>query len=522
MNDWLNTIYEISDWEYVYESENAATPHSLVRFDGWRALYLYMDSFINNKMCEGYSVYRGQIDTDFIEICDEDSFARRYRIETGDAFYLWDEKLILSLTGDGASNVKNTPSDVYNMCIAFLKVFAFEPDILQCRHAGIPVLLSALPDKDDRVANYMQEISASLGFEGTLNIWSNEYDCWFLFDYRKYSTGDWAWQAKMCHMAVSAAGGYSLVGGTHYKNGFPYGLLTGRYVECLIGTRIQPYEIDKLNNAIENGDEFYTLTTNAIVRYWGTNQEEGVARRLERSSKPGPWTDEYIKSQRLLESKKQGHGILKLGAANAVDFDGGVFDVCHCMWAIVVSLVVLLIQMMWCVWGWTDHEIIYTLTFLGAPTIVDQTVVYLRQQNKGKNPKIWPKLHTTGLTNKIMWNGFHHVLVIAASIAQHYEQEKNDSNHTVTYLLAIFWRVAALLKEGFGILFTCNFEKPSDNSRPPKIQRMIDCFQLATFIAWNLCDVMVCVFILIFMFFYYFLCFCMFVYVWFMIFYDFL
>ena len=561
MKQWLQEIYEISEWEHIYESETDVCPHTLLR-NLWWALFLYMDSFINNKMCQGYSIYRPSegYDERFIETCDEASFAERYHISVGERFYLWDEKLILSLTGDGASNVKNTPNDVYTMCLAYLKVFAFEYDLLQCRHAGIPVLISSLPDKDDRVANYMQKLSNQLQYEGTLNVWCKEMKCWFLFDYRKYSTGDWAWQHKMSQLAVSAAGNYALINACKYEDGTPYTVHKDEYIDCLVGVRIQPYEIDKLTQAINNFQDFFTLTTNDIASYWSDLVETDVWKKLDRL--PGPWTEEYEKKLRLKIATKQRHGILKRGVGNQWDFDGGVFDICHCNWSISLSLLVLLVMLMWCVWKWTDIEIVYVLSFLGAPTIVFQAVKYLTELNPNRNPKIWPKFHTTGLTNKIMFNGFPYSLVIAADIAWRYEITRNDNNNTVTYILAVFWRVTTLMKRAFGILFKSRFDKPAkkknknknkneneindnnnnnnndnndtdieienenknenenDNNdtdieieieienenkndnenendeeyiRPPLIQEMIDCVSLATFIAYNLCDVMVCV-----------------------------
>ena len=359
--------------------------------------------------------------------------------------------------------------------------------------------------------------------------------CWFLFDYRKYSTGDWAWQHKMSQLAVSAAGNYALVNVCKYTSGEPIGVHKGEYIECLIGTRIQPYEIDKLTRAIENLQDFFTLTTNDIATYWGTKVETKTQQKLGRI--PGPWTPEYEKKLRLKIATQQKHGILKLDVGNRWDFDGGVFDICHCNWSITLSLLVLLVMLMWCVWDWSDIEIIYVLSFLGAPTIVFQAVKYLTETNPTRNPKIWPKFHTTGLTNKIMFNGFPYALVIAADIAWRYEIDRNDGNNTVTYILAVFWRVTTLLKRAFGILFKSRFDKyvkknknenkndnnnnesennndenkndnendnndenkndnENDNNdeeyiRPPLIQEMIDCVLLATFIAYNLCDVMV-------------------------------
>ena len=61
-----------------------------------------------------------------------------------------------------------------------------------------------------------------------------------------------------------------------------------------------------------------------------------------------------------------------------------------------------------------------------------------------------------------------------------------------TCVLAVLWRVISLMRYAFGILFTHNFDKPADGTRHPLIQSMIDNVQLATYITYHLCSVMVC------------------------------
>ena len=182
------------------------------------------------------------------------------------------------------------------------------------------------------------------------------------------------------------------------------------------------------------------------------------------------------------------------------NYDGGVFDICHCMWSISLSLVVLLIMLMWCVWQWKYEDIEEVLGYLGAPTVVDQACIYMSTKNQGRNPKHWPEIHTTGLTNKLMFNGLPFALVMAADIAWRNEIQKNDNNLTVTYTLSIFWKVTKLLKHSFGILFMHRFDKPEPEQkqneepkyvRPALIQTLINEIQLATFIASSLCSVMV-------------------------------
>ena len=496
MHEWLCEVEEISPWTEYGEEDN---PHSVTRH-GYEALILYLDSFINNEMCQGYSKYHwSSVKQTDVQVCTDPEIASKFNIDVGDSYYVFDEQLTLSLTGDGAANVKNTPSDVKNVALSFLKVFAFENDLLQCRHAGILVLLSCLGDKDRRIVDWMQQISADLGVYGFVSVWCDELECWFCFEYKKFNNGDWAWQHKMSHCCVSSNGDWGLINRAVWDPEIENwrGLHKTEFYECLISENIQPYEETKLQQAIVNAtvneNLVHSMTTNDIARDWAYQLEDDISQQKERAVQRGTierWTEKYEHTQRLTTSKKQQHGILYIGDPDCFDFECGLFDPCHCMWAIILTFVHVLIMLMWVVWKWDKQEIKHVIGQIGSGTITDQTSEYL-DENGSRNVKKWPKLHATGLTLKIMLNGFVYCLVDAANIAWTYENRRQDGNFTATLLIAVIFKVYWLMREAFGILFTFQFDIPDDATRPPLIDTLIHNVQLATFIAYQLCYVLV-------------------------------
>ena len=214
MYEWLYEIYDTSKWTQIRASPSDLYPHTMVRKEGKDALQLYLESFINNKMCKGYGWCHNSVvkNVEDVQECNE-AMANHFDIDEGDRYILFSKPLIITLTGDGASKVKNTPAQVGGMSLGFVKPHTFDHGLQQSRHSGVPVLVSRLPDSDDRIAEYMHIISDSLKHTGTIAAWCNRLNCWFLFEYRKYSTGDWAWQHKMSHMAVGASGTYALING---------------------------------------------------------------------------------------------------------------------------------------------------------------------------------------------------------------------------------------------------------------------------------------------------------------------
>ena len=84
----------------------------------------------------------------------------------------------------------------------------------------------------------------------------------------------------------------------------------------------------------------FSLTTNEIAQGLADEIENAMDDEIDNAMDEGTyddWNDESEHKLRLKISKQQHHGILYRGLNDITDFDGGVFDICHCMWAIILS-----------------------------------------------------------------------------------------------------------------------------------------------------------------------------------------
>lgn len=162
------------------------------------------------------------------------------------------------------------------------------------------------------------------------------------------------------------------------------------------------------------------------------------------------------------------------------------------MWAINIAFLNILVMLMWCVWEWTDAEIRSVISCIGVSMFTVQVSAYM-ESNNTKDCGVWPKIHMTGLTNKLSLHGYIYALGEAANIAWKYEALRGGNNSMESSIIAILFRMHTLMRRGFGILFTYTFDKPEDGSRPPLIQEMIDNIRLATFIGATLLNNIVCI-----------------------------
>ena len=246
------------------------------------------------------------------------------------------------------------------------------------------------------------------------------------------------------------------------------------------------------------------MTTNDIAREWGEKCETRILqlkqkaeRRSERSGTRNPWDNPNYESKKRTEvSRAQQHGITAVGDGNTTDYDNPIFDIAHCMWAINLAFLALLVMLMWTIWGWDYNEVKRVVACLGISTVTVQICTYM-DGNKSRKSTVWPEIHISGLQSKLGLHGLAYALREAAVIAEEHENDTADDmalNMVPTLLIAVIFRLYTLMRRGFGILFKHRFDKPDDGSRPALVQEMIDTFQLATWIAINLLSVIVCVY----------------------------
>ena len=85
------------------------------------------------------------------------------------------------------------------------------------------------------------------------------------------------------------------------------------------------------------------------------------------------------------------------------------------------------------------------------------------------------------------------VLKRAAFMAQKYERNNPNTTHAATLILTVIWEVFSEMRFVFGVLWTTKFKKNKNNDRPEIIQEMLNRGWRATYLAYHLCDVLVCV-----------------------------
>ena len=82
---------------------------------------------------------------------------------------------------------------------------------------------------------------------------------------------------------------------------------------------------------------------------------------------------------------------------------GPMFDICHCFWSWVTSIIALLIMFMYTVWHWPCDDILYVVGKFGLKTIVTQTSDFFKA-NPERDTKVWIELHTNSVTNNVQTN----------------------------------------------------------------------------------------------------------------------
>ena len=177
---WLADKHKIAPWIDQSESD-CDYSHSFLK-EGKQALKLYLSSFVDDGLVQGFSEYHYSTvnPSEIIDKCRDREVRNKYGVPKNQPYYIFDKELILGITGDGGSKIKNVAKGVKGMSIAFLKVFALDDTLMQCRHAGVPVLISALKDTDPRVAEYMREIGKSLKDEGGVSVYSHKLKCFYV------------------------------------------------------------------------------------------------------------------------------------------------------------------------------------------------------------------------------------------------------------------------------------------------------------------------------------------------------
>ena len=335
----------------------------------------------------------------------------------------------------------------------------------------------------------MQQVCQNLNGEGYFYVYHSVKRIFCVYRYKRWDNADWAWSHKMCNNAVGPTGKYGLPGITRYTDGKIKGVLNrdDKLYHCLqkgITPNTDKQSHEQLINKKWKG---YRLTDSTVANIWG----QQIDQMWENYKQQHPHTTFNAKTERkkrIQFAKSIKTGIL--GISNVSNWCG-IFDVCHAWWSWLNYILCFVIMLMWCVWGWTEQEVIYFVACLGVEYITVQVKTYIKD-NKTRSTKKWIQINTNGIILKTVIHAWHKALCEAVVIANDKINQGIDTNHFTITLLCVFIRISTLMRKSFGTLLTDKFEWPKDNSTPIKIKELIKDVRLATYLAYNMCSTIVC------------------------------
>ena len=359
------------------------------------------------------------------------------------------------------------------------------------RHSGIPILISQLGDNHPDLPIYLRESCINLSNDGYFYIYHETKNIYCVYSYKRYDNADWSWYHKNCNNAVGPTGKYGLVGVTRYKKtgGIFKGLLNrpDKYYDCLqkgITTNEDGWDHE---TCLENEFDGYRLTTATVANIWG----EQVDQKWNEYQADHPNTNFTAKQERLKRvhfAKQLEIGIL---GANNIGNWCGIFDVCHAWWSWMNYMLCFIVMLMWCVWLWSDDDVICVISCLGVEYITNQVDKYLKS-NAARDASKWIEINTNGVILRTVIHGWHNSLCEAVHIAESKRLETRSKSEHNTTLLCVLIRISTLMHESFSILLTDRFEYPSGGGRPNIINKLIENVRLATYLAYHLCSKIVC------------------------------
>ena len=474
---------------YTFKGD-LSDPHTIIR-DAKQAMICVMRSYLLSEMCFGHSPYHES------KIIEEEVqhvtfmhhlYAHDLRIPLGARVYEFPQLLTVCITGDGG-RIPKVPMNTPLIALAFVRVLGLNYYAHHSRHSGLPVMISKLGDHHPNLPGYMFEVCQNLNGAGCFYIYHVSKQCYCVYKYKRWDNADWAWSHKMCNNAVGPTGAYGLPGITRYNNGNFKGVLnrTDKLYHCLdhgITTNEKGLGHDKL---IRDGFVGYTLTTTEVANIWGHQVDarwnEYVAKYPNKI-----FTSKQQRKKRIQFAREMQIGVL--GVSNVSNW-GGIFDVCHAWWSWMNYILCFVIMLMWCVWNWSEEQLLMFVSCLGVEFITKQVKDYI-QDNKKRSVKKYISIHTNGIILRTVLHQWHEALCQAAVIACDRYDEGIDLNEHCITLLCVFIRISTKMRKSFGTLLTDSFTWPTNGSRPPKIQELIDDVRLATYIAYHCCKNIVC------------------------------
>ena len=496
LQKFYNDIYSVCPLQY--HGTTTVYKH------GMPAITAYLYYSLNNDMGQGYAhFHHTNLSANDAYTCDSgDSFAKSLGIPCGCKYIKYARVLPVSFTGD-AGPVKNAKRGIHSMCAAFFKILGFVDGVTHSLYSGICVLISSLSESSFELQNIVQEIGSSVPQSSATAVYCHKLNAYVCFQLERWNAGDWKWCHQMHNMSVGCSAHFSLTEICLWENGECFGLHYDDCYKCLMSTYFDPWTVPSFDECRNGNFNGYCLSTAQTYACWGNLTQNAVdaQKSLDIANGHGDrWNTPQKEHKHRVslaqqchgtfpgETHARGHGILK---ASTTPIAPALLDAAHALWSFVLTIVALFVMLMYCIWGWTESDVLSVIQRFQTNTLTDQVVEYM-SKNKNRNVNVPLKLRTDGTTNIRMFARWPFAIQYAAFVADEYESRNPNSTHAATLMLVVLWIVGSEMRYVFAMFWKGKFDVTANNSRPIEIETMIRKAFRAMYISCHLGSILVC------------------------------
>ena len=153
------------------------------------------------------------------------------------------------------------------------------------------------------------------------------------------------------------------------------------------------------------------------------------------------------------------------------------------------------------IWQWDPQYSLNIYGYFKIQSIIEQCMKYI-DNNKSQSASVPLRFRTDGTINAQLCDRFVFVLRQAAFRAQEYENANPHTSHGATLILVVIWEIFSDMRFVFYVLWKSKIKKKRNGERPALIKEMLRRGYRAVYIAYHLCYVLVCKFMLYILFFF--------------------
>ena len=147
------------------------------------------------------------------------------------------------------------------------------------------------------------------------------------------------------------------------------------------------------------------------------------------------------------------------------------------------------------IWQWDPQYSLNIYGYFKIQSIIEQCMKYI-DNNKSQSASVPLRFRTDGTINAQLCDRFVFVLRQAAFRAQEYENANPHTSHGATLILVVIWEIFSDMRFVFYVLWKSKIKKKRNGERPALIKEMLRRGYRAVYIAYHLCYVLVCKFML--------------------------